>query len=128
MIDHTTTVASSERRSKRSDDRWEALQYLVEALADRSEAKAVVLIDESGRIMAGMGMAKDIVGLAKLARPVCRGEVCAELEAVTAGTDLFARVVPVVQRGSEKTIYLAALGTKLRKMNDAVVGITRILQ
>lgn len=126
MIDHTTT--GSERRSKRSEDRWEALQYLVEALADRSEAKAVVLIDDAGRIMAGMGMAKDIVGLAKLARPVSRGEECAEFDAVTEGTDVFARVLPVVQMGTEKTIYLAALGTKLRKMNDAVAGITRILQ
>ncbi len=127
MIDHTTTTGS-ERRSKRSEDRWEALQYLVEALADRSDAKAVVLIDDAGRIMAGMGMAKDIVGLAKLARPVCRGEECAEFDTVTEGTDVFARVLPVVQMGTEKTIYLAALGTKLRKMNDAVAGITRILQ
>lgn len=127
MIDHTTTTGS-DRRSKRSEDRWEALQYLVEALADRSDAKAVVLIDEAGRIMAGMGMAKDIVGLAKLARPVSLGEECAEFDTVTEGTDVFARVLPVVQMGTEKTIYLAALGTKLRKMNDAVAGITRILQ
>ena len=66
-----------ERRTKRSEDREEALQYLVEALADRSEVDAVLLMNDEGHIVAGMGKPREVRGLAKIAVPVVRGSVVA---------------------------------------------------
>ena len=56
------TVRSMEQRTKRSEDRDEALQYLVEALADRSEVQAVVLVNDEGKIVAGMGGPAQVKG------------------------------------------------------------------
>ena len=115
-------MSESDRRSKRSEDRDEALQYLVEAVADRSEVHAVALVDDEGHIVAGCGMPHDLAGLAKLAGPLARAQSSACFEDVTRGTDYFARGVPV--RG--KTLYLTALGSRVRRMNDAAVAIARI--
>jgi len=112
-----------ERRNKRSDDREQALQYLVEALYDRSEARAVALIDEQGRIVAGTGMPNDLSGLAKIGPPMARGEACEEFDATTEGTDFFARGIGL----DDGTLYLAALGTRLRRMYETVRGVSRIL-
>ena len=62
------------KRTKRSEDRDEALQYLVEALADRSEVQAVVLVNDEGKIVAGMGGPAQVKGLAAMAIPMVRGE------------------------------------------------------
>jgi hypothetical protein len=117
-------ASAMERRTKRSSDRDEALQYLVEALADRSEVDAVLLMNDEGRIVAGMGKPKEVRGLAKIAVPVVRGEPCAAFDEETAGTDFFGRRIPLA-RGS---LYLAALGSRLRKMHEAVYAITRIVE
>ncbi len=113
-----------ERRTKRSEDRNEALQYLVEALADRSpDVAAVALIDGGGRIVAGTGMPHELVGLAKIAGPLARGEAPPEFDDVTEGTDLLMRDFTVA--GSP--FVLAALGTRVRRMHDCVRGVSRIL-
>src|SRR6476620_4431502 len=83
------TLRNMERRTKRSEDREEALQYLVEALADRSEVDAVLLMNDEGHIVAGMGKPKEIKGLAKIAVPVVKGETCGDFDTETAGTDFF---------------------------------------
>ena len=113
-----------ERRTKRSEDRDEALQYLVEALADRSEVSTVVLTNARGNIVAGMGVPGEIRGLAKIAGPLTRGEPCEDFEKVTEGTDVMSRGIPL--RGA--TFYLAALGSRLCRMQDAVRGVERILE
>lgn len=113
-----------ERRTKRSEDRDEALQYLVEALADRSEVDAVLLMNDQGRIVAGMGKPKEVKGLAKIAVPVVRGESCQDFDAETAGTDFFGRQIKL----DSGPLYLAALGERVCKMHEAVYGITRILE
>jgi len=118
------TLTRMERRTKRSEDRGEALQYLVEALADRSEIDAVVLVNDEGRIVAGMGMPNEVRGLAKIAPPVVRGEGSEEFESATRGTDFFGRQIPL----ASGPLYLAALGTRVRKMHEAVYAVTRILE
>jgi hypothetical protein len=113
----------TERRSKRSNNWQEALQYLLEALYDRSEARAVALIDAGGRVVAGTGTWKDLQGLATITPPMARGETCDCFESATEGTDFFAHCVGI----SGRTLYLAALGTRLRRMHETVKGIFRIL-
>jgi hypothetical protein len=113
----------TERRSKRSDNWQEALQYLVEALCDRSDARAVALIDAQGRVVAGTGTWKDLAGLATITPPLARGENCEHFEAATAGTDYFAHCIGI----SGRTLYLTALGTRLRRMHESVKGVFRIL-
>jgi hypothetical protein len=112
-----------ERRTKRSEDRQEALQYLVEALADRSEVEAVALVNDEGRIVAGMGMPNAVRGLAKIAAPVVRGEGSDLFDSATSGTDFFGRQIAL----ESGPLYLAALGTRVRKMHEAVYAVTRIL-
>ena len=113
-----------DRRTKRSDDRQEALQYVVEALADRSEVQAVALVNDDGRIVAGMGVPNAVRGLAKIAAPVVRGEGSELFETATSGTDFFGRRIPV----ETGPLYLAALGSRVRKMHEAVYAVTRILE
>src|SRR6516225_7967557 len=103
------TLCAMERRTKRSEDRQEALQYLVEALADRSEVEAVALVNDEGRIVAGMGVPNAVRGLAKIAAPVVRGEEVDLFEATTSGTDFFGRKISL----ESGALYLAALGSRV---------------
>ena len=112
-----------ERRNKRSVDRVEALQFLVEAVADRSGVKALVLVDDFGRIVAGMGVPRDVAGLAVTARAVAwRRASDLDLERLTRGSDVTAR--PVATR--EGMLYFAALGDRLAGVGDAVKAVQRI--
>src|SRR5580658_8292348 len=88
-----------ERRSKRSSERVEALQYLVETVADRSGVPALVLVDDDGHIMAGMGVPRDVVGLVRTARAVAT---------------------------PEGTLYFAAIGDRVTGVGDAVRAVQRI--
>jgi hypothetical protein len=112
-----------DRRAKRSDDRSEALQFLVETVADRSELRALVLVDDEGRIVAGMGMPWDLVGLARLARPIARREPCLDLGDVTRSSDATSR--GFVAGG--RALYFAALGDRIRGLGQAMRGVERIL-
>jgi len=113
-----------DRRIKRSHDREEALQYLIEALADRSQVQAVLLVNDAGRIVAGMGMPREVRQLAQIAIPAVRGEESELFETATRDTDFFGREIPV----EEGSLYLVALGTRVTKMHQAVYGVTRILE
>jgi hypothetical protein len=110
------------RRNKRSTERTEALQYLMESLADRSEVHAVALVDEHGRIVAGMGMPRELAGLAKIARGGIRREPSDDFEEITRGTDFFGREISL----EDGPVFLAALGTRVRKMSDAAAAVDRI--
>jgi hypothetical protein len=118
------TLCGMERRTKRSENRQEALQYLVEALADRSEVDAVLLMNDEGCIVAGMGKPKEVKGLAKIALPVVRGEQCEAFDAETEGTDFFGRRIEL----ESGPLYLAALGSRVCKMHEAVYAVARILE
>jgi hypothetical protein len=113
----------TDRRRKRSNNWQEALQHLVESLFDRSDARAVALIDTKGRVIAGTGTWNDLRGLAIITPPLARGEACAEFERATDGTDYFSRCIGV----PSGTVYLAALGTRLGRLHEAVTGVFRIL-
>ncbi len=113
-----------DRRTKRSTDRTEALQFLVESVADRSGAPALVLVDDHGRIVAGMGMPDDVVGLARTARDVAWGKASAlQIDLATRGRDVTARSVAT----PEGMLYFAALGERMSGLGDATQAVRRIL-
>jgi hypothetical protein len=113
-----------ERRIKRSAERGEALQYLVESVADRSGARALVLVDDRGRIVAGMGHANEVTGLARAARDVAWGRATpAQVDAVAQRGDLTARSVAT----PDGMMYFAALGDRMARVGDAVRAVQRIL-
>ncbi len=113
-----------DRRNKRSGDRTEALQYLVEAVADRSGVKALVLVDDFGRIVAGIGVPRDVAGLAVTARAVAWKRTSElDLDALTRGSDVTARPVAT----PDGMLYFAALGDRLAGVGDAVRAVQRIL-
>jgi hypothetical protein len=111
-----------ERRLKRSAERNEALQYLVETVADRSGVQALVLVDDGGKIVAGTGMPDDLTGLARAARDVAwrRASVSA-VDAVTRGKDVAARAVAT----HDGLVYFAALGG-MSGVGEAVRAVQRI--
>jgi hypothetical protein len=112
-----------ERRMKRSTERNEALQYLVETVADRSGVKALVLVDDSGAIMAGMGIPTDVAGLARTARDVAwRRASLADVDAATRGQDVTARTVAT----PDGLVYFAAIGGGVAGVGDAVRAVQRI--
>jgi hypothetical protein len=114
-----------ERRLKRSGDRTEALQYLVETVAHRSRAKALVLVDDAGHIVVGMGRPSEVTGLAGTARDVAhRRASVAQIDAATRGGDVTARSLST----REGTLYLAALGDRMSGVGDAVRAVNRILR
>jgi hypothetical protein len=112
-----------ERRMKRSTERNEALQYLVETVADRSGVKALVLVDDSGQIVAGMGMPNDVAGLARTARDVAwRRASTADVDAATRGQDVTARTVTT----RDGLVYFAAIGGGMSGVGEAVRAVQRI--
>lgn len=111
-----------ERRTKRSGDPAEALQYLVEALSDRSETRAVALIDAGGRIVAGVGMPRDLRDLAALGGDLHAAQANPRFDALTDGTDYLACEV----RAGGAKLFLVALGERLRKLPDALRAAQRI--
>ena len=112
-----------ERRYKRSTERNEALQYLVEMLADRSGAPALVLVDDAGHIVAGTGMPGEVAGLAHTARDVAwRRASPADIDAATSGQDVTARTVAT----REGFVYFAALGNGMARVGEAVRAVQRI--
>jgi hypothetical protein len=112
----------NDRRMKRSTQRDEALQYLIESVADRSGARALVLLDDAGRIVAGTGMPKEIASLVSTARDVAwRRASPATLESMT--HDVTAR--PVATR--DGMFYFAAISERMTGLGDAVRAVQRIL-
>ncbi|MGD0679787.1 MAG: hypothetical protein ABSC94_30750 [Polyangiaceae bacterium] len=114
----------NDRRIKRSVHRDEALQLLVESVADRSEVRALVLVEENGRVVAGIGRTNDLDGLALTAREVARGKASAErVDAATGGEDVTARSVAT----RDGMFYFAAMGDRVKGVGDATRALQRIL-
>jgi len=113
-----------ERRLKRSAERVEALQYLVESVADRSGVQTLVLADDAGRIVAGKGAPDELTGLAQAARDVAwRCASASEVDRLTRGQDLTARSVAT----DDGMLYFGALGDRVAGVGDAVRAVRRIL-
>jgi hypothetical protein len=113
-----------ERRTKRSEARTEALQYLVETVADRSGVRALVLVDDDGHILAGMGPADDLGGLATAAIDVAwQRATPANMPRVGANYDVTARAVAT----RDGMLYLGALGDRVAGVGDAVRAVQRIV-
>jgi hypothetical protein len=113
-----------DRRVKRSADPQEALQFLVESVADRSRVRALVLVDHADRIVAGMGMPSELVGLVRTARSVACGRASeCDLDAATGGHDVTARSLAT----PTGPLYLAALGDRMTGLGDAMRAVGRIL-
>jgi hypothetical protein len=113
-----------ERRVKRSAQPEEAIQFLLESLADRSEARAVALVNAQRRILAAAGQPWDIADLRDVAEPVALGEECRAIEKLDASTDVFSRSV----NAGKSTVYLAAMGTRMRRFGEAAIAIARIIR
>jgi hypothetical protein len=111
-----------EQRTKRSDVRDEALQYLIEAVLDRSDVRCAAIVDSRRRVVAGAGKAADLFQLAKVAQVVARGGVQGIEASLDAEDDVIAREVTV----KGETLVIAAFGSRVRKMPAAVSAITRI--
>jgi hypothetical protein len=113
-----------ERREKRSTDSAEALQFLVEKVADRSGAPALVLVDDGGRIVAGTGMPDEVLGLAQVARDVGHRRASAhDVEVATHGGDVAARSFAA----GERSLTFAALTERMRGLGEAIQAVRRIL-
>jgi hypothetical protein len=112
------------RRTKRSADAEEALQFLVETVADRSGVPALVLVDEWGRIVVGTGMPDEVAGLIRTACDVAWQLATPEaIDAATGGRDVTARSFDTcVGR-----LTFAALSERMTGLGDAVRGVKRIL-
>jgi hypothetical protein len=113
-----------ERRVKRSAQPEEAIQLLLESLADRSEARAVALVNGRKRVLAAAGKPWDIADLREVAEPIARGEECRAVEKLDSSTDVFSRPVTV----GPSTVYLAAMGTRMRRFGEAAIAVARIVR
>ena len=113
-----------ERRVKRSSQPEEAIQLLLESLADRSDARAVALVNGRKRVLAAAGQPWDIADLREVAEPIARGEGCRAAEMIDASTDVFSRPVTV----GPSTVYLAAMGTRMRRFGEAAIAVARIVR
>jgi hypothetical protein len=106
-----------DERRKRSEVRHEALQYLVEAVLDRSDVSCAAIVDARRHIVAGAGDAAALGALAKVANDVARGDAT-----VIDGPDVLARTIEL----PGETIVLAAVGERVRKMPSAAQAVARI--
>lgn len=84
----------------------------------------MAIVDDSGRLVAGVGLPVALRGLAEVARDAARGESTPALDRVTAGTDYFARRVECCG-GS---MVIAALGERMRRWPEAIRALSRIAQ
>ena len=116
------TTMTIDRRTKRSDDRREALELYLAAAAARGGIDAVALGDEDGFLVAGAGRDYDLgwlaaMGSAFAGRPEEHGALAA------LGEGLHAAPVPV----GERVMYLAAVGGGLPPMGETAAALGRIL-
>jgi hypothetical protein len=113
-----------ERRRRRSGRTNEALRHLLDAVKERSEISSIAIIDGRGLVLAGSGPERELLVLGAVAGPAASGGFDSACERLTEGTDVMSCPVEVGNR----TLYLAALGERVRRMPDAVRGVARILR
>jgi hypothetical protein len=109
-----------DERKKRSDLRQEALQYLIEAVLDRSDVTCAAIVDARNRLVAGAGDAEGLRSLGRVANDVARGDASVLAE----GPDVLACAVDV----KGETLVIAAIGTRIRRMPGAAKAVARICE
>jgi hypothetical protein len=114
---------TTERRTRRSGFKDEALRLLLAAVKERSDFTSIAVIDARGLVISGMGTAQELAILGAVAEPIAGGKVSDLCERLTAGTDVIAKAV----KSSRGTMYLAALGTRVGRMHEAARSVERIL-
>lgn len=112
-----------ERRKHRSGRKDEALGLLLESVLARSKASAIAVVDARGLVVSGRGSDREQAVLGAVAESASRGVLTSTLERLTDGTDVMSRRVDTA-RG---TLYLAALGERVSRMNDAARAVERIV-
>jgi hypothetical protein len=112
-----------ERRRRRSRNKLKALRLLLDSVRARSEISSIAIVDADGFVVAGCGEASELAVIGFVAERVAGGSVDAECEALTEGTDVLA--CPLAE--GENRLYLAALGSRVRRMPEAARGVLRIL-
>ena len=114
---------TTERRTRRSGIKDEALRLLLTAVKERSEVTSIAIVDARGMVISGMGTARELAILGAVAEPIAAGKVTDLCERLTAGTDVMSKAV----RSPRGTMFLAALGNRVGKMHEAAKGVERIL-
>jgi len=114
---------TTERRTKRSEVKDEALRLLLAAVKARSDVSSLAIVDSRGLVVSGMGTPRELAILGAVAHPVAAGTVSELCEQLTAGTDVFAKAI----RSPLGTMYFAALGERVGRMHEATRGAERIL-
>jgi hypothetical protein len=109
-----------DERKKRSDVRHEALQYLVEAVLDRSDVTCAAIVGDDRRVVAAAGRASEVGLLARVANDVARGDA----SGVDEDADVLAHAVNIGGR----TLVLAAVGSRIRGMPRAAKAVARICE
>jgi hypothetical protein len=114
---------TTERRTKRSAIKDEALRLLLAAVKERSEVTSIAIVDARGLVVTGMGTPRELAILGAVAQPIAAGKVSDLCERLTAGTDVISKAV----RSPLGTMYFAALGDRVGRMHEATRGVERIL-
>lgn len=114
---------TTERRTKRSGVKDEALRLLLAAVKERSDVTSLAIVDARGLVVSGMGTPRELAILGAVAQPVAGGKMTDLCERLTAGTDVISKAV----RSPLGTMYLAALGDRVGRMHEATRGVERIL-
>ena len=114
---------TTERRTRRSGIKNEALRLLLAAVKDRSDVTSIAIVDARGIVVSGMGSARELAILGAVAKPIAAGKVTDLCEQLTVGTDVIAKAI----RSPLGTMYLAALGDRIGRMHEATCGAERIL-
>jgi hypothetical protein len=112
----------TERRQHRSNDRVEAAQLFLGAVARRARLDAVALSTEDGLLVAGVGDA-DHELLAAHGCLQAAGRPSPDQAEVTGGEPLHA--YPIVLRGA--ILYLSSLGGSFEPGDDVQRALARIL-
>lgn len=114
----------TERRTKRSGSKNEALRLLLAAVKERSAVTSIAIVDSRGLVVSGMGSARELAILGAVAQPIAGGTVTDLCERLTAGTDVMSKAV----KSPLGTVFLAALGDRVGRMSEAAQGVERIMR
>jgi hypothetical protein len=121
-------VVRTDQRKNRSDVPLEAARLYLEAVADRSDARALALANEDGLLVAGTRGSYDLDGLAAVGAACVSGQgesdvVSAMIEDVIGGEDLYASGLTI----QGNSFCLASVGARVRSVKDTTAALSRIL-
>jgi hypothetical protein len=121
-------VVRTDQRKNRSDVPLEAARLYLEAVAGRSDARALALSNEDGLLVAGTRGDYDLEGLAAVGAACVQGQAEIEvvetmIDSVAGGADLYASGLTI--EGS--SFCLTSVGARVRSVKDTTAALSRIL-